>query len=88
MTSAFLVGIVVTIFAANRAGSGAGWGTGIGSLIAVGAVMNAEEHFRRWRHQALKVMHLGKEFQELAARKSLSFNLAMEFIEQHYKKSS
>jgi DnaJ-domain-containing protein 1 len=166
---AFLVGIVVTIFAANRAGSGAGWGTGIGSLIAVGAVMNAEEHFRRWRHQALfvrqeynepapvyvpngqpqprtgpppgqepppdsaridpsmqkvttmrqayanlgippgrisiaevrkiyrnlqnqyhpdKVMHLGKDFQELAARKSLSFNLAMEFIEQHYKKSS
>jgi hypothetical protein len=159
---AFLVGIVVTIFAANRAGSGTGWGTGIGSLIAVGAVMSAEEHFRRWRHEALfirqefnepapvyvppaqpppgqephpdsagddpsiekvttmrqayanlgippgrisitevrkiyrnlqnqyhpdKVMHLGKELQELASRKALSFNLAMEFIEQHYKKS-
>jgi hypothetical protein len=33
-------------------------------------------------------MHLGKEFQDLASRKALSFNLAMEFIEQHYKKSS
>jgi hypothetical protein len=60
---AFLVGIVVTVVSANRAGSGAGWGTGIGSLIAVGAVMNAEEHFRRWRHQALFVR---QEFNEPA----------------------
>jgi len=168
---AFLAGTVVTIFAANRAGSGAGWGTGIGSLIASGAVMSAEEHFRRWRHQALfvrhefnqpapvyvppaqppprneppprreppprqepppegkrvdpstevtamrqayeilgiapgrismkdvkktyrnlmtqyhpdRAAHLGKEFQEIAAKKALALNLAMEFIEKNCK---
>jgi hypothetical protein len=160
---AFLVGIVVTIFAANRVGSGAAWGTGIGCLVAVGAVRSAEEHFRRWRHQTLfvrqefsepapvyipsaqpplrsepppeskrvdpsiekvttmrqayanlgispgrisidevrkiyrnlqkqyhpdRVAHLGKEIQELAARKALSFNLAMKFVEENYKKRS
>jgi hypothetical protein len=160
---AFLVGIVVTIFAANRVGSGAGWGTGIGCLVAVGAVRSAEEHFRRRRYQALfvrqefkepapvyvppaqhptrnepppeskrvdpsiekvttmrqayanlgiapgrisidevrkiyrnlqkqyhpdRVAHLGKEIQELAARKALSFNLAMKFVEENYKKRS
>ena len=155
------MGIVVTIFAANRVGSGAGWGTGIGCLVAVGAVRSAEEHFRRWRYQALfvrqefkepapvyvppaqhptrnepppeskrvdpsiekvttmrqayanlgispgrisidevrkiyrnlqkqyhpdRVAHLGKEIQELAARKALSFNLAMKFVEGELQK--
>jgi hypothetical protein len=160
---AFLVGIVVTIFAANRVSPRAGWGTGIGCLIAVGAVMSAEEHFRRWRHQALfvrqefnepapvyvppaqppprkepppgstrvdpsiekvttmrqayanlgiapgrisidevrkiyrnlqkqyhpdRVAQLGEEIQKLAARRALSFNLAMKFVEENYKKRS
>jgi hypothetical protein len=160
---AFLVGVVVTIFAANRVGSGAGWAAGLGCLISVGAVMIAEEHFRRWRHHVLfvrqefsepapiyvppaqppprnepslertrvdpsiekvttmrqayanlgiapgrisidevrkiyrnlqkqyhpdRVAHLGKEIQELAARRALSFNLAMKFVEENYKKRS
>ena len=32
-----------------------------------------------------RVAHLGKELQELAARKALHFNLAMEFIEKSCK---
>ena len=32
-----------------------------------------------------RVAHLGKELQELAAKKALAFNLAMEFIEKNCK---